>query len=333
MVREEVMALDSDDKQLVSLLVSQQVREQLATDADALAEKVSAKLLSDSRIALFESQVKERTEKSVDASLKARYTFIGLATAAIVGGGSAAITQTFLSQINEKAAETLRENVAKINIVNADLSDLKQKISTALDQVGPIKEDAKQAQSTFKGADASIQAYQLSMTRTIQSVEKTMQTLTALRDEVNSLLPAGKSSSVTDESLKNLNAEISDTMAAIDANRFRIFLHFGSKDLQYRYENKMKFSLAEKGYVVVGSDVDSGNIGNSRIDYFFDSDCSGASAVQQLISGVFERRLLPLKLDLAPNSLGALGIWISKTSSSDSSSSTTCASSTVRVTK
>src|SRR4051812_15816034 len=109
------MGLEASDQELITLRVSKQVEGALRESRSSLVDDIVARLTADERLTLFEGRLRTKVEGEVEASLKKRYTAIAIVVAALVGGGSAGVTQAILGSLNKEAKAVLDQTIASID--------------------------------------------------------------------------------------------------------------------------------------------------------------------------------------------------------------------------
>jgi hypothetical protein len=308
------MPLSDSDRESIELQIIQQVQKNIEASLDGIVDRATVSTLADERIKLFSAQLKDQVEAKVSASLTARYTWIGLVTAALIGGGSAGVTSLFVAQFNKQTIDSLNENLATFKVLNGELTDMKAKSRSTIDQITEIERRALQAQQTFDSTNTAISSLQNTVVASTELLKATTSTLQVLSKNFEDVQTGKKTSAVVsaDDAAK-LATSVKSTAARADAVRFRVFLHFGSVTLRQANEAAILAVLRDAGYIVVGQDISDDDKGGSGIDYFYPADCAGAAAIQALVMGALPTGAaeIPLRQQSVYNRPGTIGIWIS----------------------
>lgn len=307
------VALDQSDRELLELLVSTHVRDALSKQRSAVVEDVTTGLLSDPRIASFQAQTQANIEANVEGSLKTRYTWIAIITAALVGGGAAAVTQSFVTTLNTEAAQVLQKHMAEIAAYKDFIATSREDLRKTTQLFEPLKEDIEAGVGMIRSQNAVTQAQQRTAEQTLQLLAETTRSLGQLKTEADQLIAkTGGTPSVSKEQISKLAEEVSRIQSTLAPSRYRVFLHFGNSELGLDLESKIKSGLADRGFIIVGTDRKDDRVGGAGIDYFYDDDCAGADQLRKVLTAVLPQgsTLPPLRKQSVLNQPGTLGVWL-----------------------
>jgi hypothetical protein len=308
----KTMALEQSDRELLDLIISQRVREAMTDQRASIIDDTVAHLVSDSRFAALESQLRDKVECSVETTLKRRYTAVAFVTAALVGGGAAAMTQAYLTSINHETTDLLGKNKAELDAYHDFMVKSREDLRNTTKLFDPLKEDIESNIAVISTQNAVTEAQQRHAEQTLTLLADTTKTLGLLKSEADELIQkTGGKSAVSKDDIIKLQEDVSRLQASMAPSRYRIFLHFGNRNLGPELEAKIKAEFSENGFIVVGTDRKD-DFGGSGIDYFYDRDCIGAQKVRELLLKVLPRDAStpPLRKQSVINQPGTLGVWI-----------------------
>jgi len=308
------MPLSDSDRESIELQIIRQVQKNIEGSLDGIVDKVTTKISADERMKLFAAELRDRVEAKVSEALTARYTWIGLVTAALIGGGSAGVTSFFVGQFNKQTADSLNEHLATFKVLNGELADMKSKSRNTIDQIAEIEKRAVEAQKTFDSTNTAISSLNNTVVASTQLLKATTSTLEVLSKNFEDVQAGRKpSAAASADDVAKLATSVKSTAARADAVRFRVFLHFGNATLQQANEAAILAAFRDAGYIVAGQDISDDDKGGSGIDFFYPADCTGAAAIQALVMGALPAGAteIPLRQQSVYNRPGTIGVWIS----------------------
>lgn len=236
--------------------------------------------------------------KSVEASLKWRYTWIGIIVAVVAFFGGTAYIRGITGSLEVQIA--LAERTLSKIIVQAEKADnLSEQTQTKLDGLDETVDsrlDAldKQIQEKTDALEELFEARRRStenLDRTVAGLgglEKRVEELSAIVESmVTDWQPGNQPSSLTKVASdlsalrteqKTLAQSINRTAQQIQLSQYSVYVHYAGSDPADRAQSeKLSLFLSEHGFVI--PDIRNVDPESRSIRYFFDSDRPGAIAL------------------------------------------------------
>lgn len=263
-------------------------------------------------------QDRERAEKiynAVEAQLKFRYGWIGLITAALIGGGA----YTVISGLTASAKEELNKATYVISEAEKELDELGKRSSSMSDDLQSKRDAIEKLQDSL----AQFQAQEAATNEQFATMRENIASNIALLEEANATVrkviaeveqKTGTKLLAATASLEALTKNVDQANVKLQNGEYRIYLHTGgAKALGNEFLSNVASTLRYNGFTVMGSDEQWDKVGGSGVDYFVEQDLPVAQAVANAINSILPKgapQVQPRFQKAVRDQQGTLGLWL-----------------------
>jgi hypothetical protein len=266
-------------------------------------------------LSLQDGERAEKIYKTVEAQLKFRYSWIGLFTAALIGGGA----YTVISGLTSSVKEELNKATFVIDQAKEQLAELRKQSSSMSDdleakqvEVDKLKQSLADFDEQRKATDEQFAVMRKNIADNIDLLEEASATVKKVISEIEQT--TGTKLAGATASLVQLTKNVGQATAKLQNGEYRIFLHTGgARALGEEFVEQVVAALRYQGFTVAGRDDQWDQVGGPGVDYFVKQDAAAAQAIADAVNDTLPPGAAPVRprqQSTVRNPPGTIGLWL-----------------------
>lgn len=238
-------------------------------------------------------RIAEKVTKSVEETLKKRYTWLAIVVSFVLGGGATLWTQ----QLIKPAERTLTRHEVLLSEAEKSLEEVNELTSSAREKIDSFQKKIDELNIEINGVSEGKKTLNNRLIETLEQLNKVTQDVDNLRKSVE-LLSKGKKVSI--EPTINISKNINETLQKTRLGKYTIYVHYHDEDDRARI-TEIADHLKSTGYSV--PDIRRVKYRVNDIRYYHMEDQDAAFQLLQNVNS-FIHSLNVKPVDLSPEYFG-----------------------------